>query len=253
MSYLISFGKDCNIGDLVTSLTQNERINALLYGYLYDSNNVYNEVGLINIIDNYIPNDFKIISNKEQQILNAQLRRERIQNIIEYLPKLYNIVINKWGPYLSLIYLLKIITNIVFVIIGYYSINYISCDNTSTIIDPILYLLIGSSIIVGCFIYKSISMCLLWPINNTCAADIIGTPCIILLVLVTVLEHIFILIWCVIGIIMQINYNNSTCNIPIINYVINSYIIIELILMLPSWMMHNLFAYSLLFYNYDDE
>ena len=129
------------------SLLQNERIKILIDCYAHLIMNDYIEYSIINIIETYIPNDFKILSLKEQKIIRQQQRKAKINRIknriFQWCKENRKLLISIYG--------VQLFMNAVFMAIGSNQIN------GDTKCSPGLYLFIGSIVIIGSGIYKFIA------------------------------------------------------------------------------------------------
>ena len=228
MSYSIYCCEKKRYNLVDNTILQNERLKLLIDSYIHITINEYIEDGIINIIEKYISNDFKILSLKEQKLINKQERIDKFEQKIRKMTRF----LQNFIPYLLRIYGIQPLMNIVFIIIGIFSINEPDCNGFP--MNPAMYLLIGSSSIVGSFIFKCFSIVGIG-ITDKCGWINIALSILILMALVSIIEHLFTLIWIIIGIIMRLD-NRYQCNIPAISV----YIVMECLLLIPSLMLHSL-------------
>ena len=247
----------CKNNGFMDELTEQERQLLFIDCYSHSILNKYIDKGIINIIEKYIEKDFEILTLNEQKQKIKQKRKEtRKEEFEEIKRKCYNRLdrINDYivsateniGIYLVLIYVIKILMNIAFLVISSIHLTTNNCNKKP--MNPVLYLFIGNIMPVISLVFKFISICIAYRIEDTMYASTIGEGILVMVMRFFLLEHICIFIWIIFGIIMKsIQYK---CNKPIIDVSIITYIIIESLLVLPSYIGHRFIGVIFYYYNY---
>ena len=205
------------------SILKPDMIEVLIHGYIHSTINVDTDDDIMNIIEKYVSKDFKILSGKDRWISKI------VQTIATLKPFL-----EKYVMYMGCVYIIQPILSFMILLFGAFDLNDTDCVGFP--INPILYVFIGSIIIITSALYKIAAIFASAFIEaHKMAARVLNT-----ITIVWVLEYLFIFSWIILGIVMITN-NKYICN----SWSIIGYIIAESLLLLPGLMVHTYLTISI--------